>query len=840
MKLGAANPKAGKAPAKQALPGRSLWLYLAPAPVVAVLVLLLLAFVAQQWVQSGERETARRGMHRAAGVLAGQVAGNLENARHLLRLIAADPRVEAALGGDDAMRAGLAEQLLRDAVPQWLQLRLLPADWNRPEVDGPAPMGYAGVDMVRRAVGGTPPPAEVHQLTGGVPYVALAEAVKVKGATLGVLFAALPLTAVTAVIDAQTGLPGRAWLTQRVDGGKVALGVASAADAQADDAVAVPGSILEVAYRARPELASVALLLPFLGMVIGGAAALGLVGYLQWRHLVKDLRTDLGSAVAFGEAILNGQGGGPVAPQLRATADALVLLAQYAQSARGSPRGKAGAAVPQGAGVSSFASNTAQQEVMVEELDPNDASLAEMAAGPRPLLPPQVFRAYDIRGLAGAELSPEGVALLGRALGTLVQEGGGHNLAVGRDARLSSPKLAAALIEGIASSGLDVIDLGAVPTPLAYFSRFAVPTDGVVMVTGSHNPAAYNGFKIQLGDDMLAEGDLAALRERTVRGQLASGKGARMPRDLGDDYVNRILGDVALARDLRIVVDAGNGIAGPLAVQLFEALGCEVSPLYCEPDGAFPHHHPDPGVPENLADLIATVQATGADLGIAFDGDGDRVVFIDSAGDPVWPDQLLMLLAADVLVRHPGADILYDVKSSRHLAGFVLASGGRPIMWQSGHARIKAKLRDTGALLAGEFAGHYYIKERWYGFDDGLYTAARVLEILSADARPTAEIFAELPSSPATPEYQLVLPEGRSVELMRAIAAKAEFADAKIVDIDGLRVEFAAGWGLVRASNTTPALTFRFEAEDEDALARVQERFRRLLAAVDPALSPPF
>jgi phosphomannomutase/phosphoglucomutase len=298
--------------------------------------------------------------------------------------------------------------------------------------------------------------------------------------------------------------------------------------------------------------------------------------------------------------------------------------------------------------------------------------------------------------------------------------------------------------------------------------------------------------------------------------------------------------EIQLARPLKVVVDAGNGVAGDLAIATFEALGCEVVPVFCEPDGSFPNHHPDPSQPENLASLALEVAAQEADIGIAFDGDGDRLGVIDEAGKAIWPDRLLMLLAADVLGRHPGVDIIYDVKSSRHLASFVLSHGGRPIMWQSGHSRMRAKMLETGALLGGEFSGHLFIKERWYGFDDAIYAAARLLEIMALDSRPASAMFAEIPDSPASPEYQLMLEEGRSAELMQALDPHKVFDDARLVELDGLRVEFAEGWGLIRPSNTTPALTFRFEADDERALEGIKSRFRDLLQRVAPDLEAPF
>jgi phosphomannomutase/phosphoglucomutase len=422
----------------------------------------------------------------------------------------------------------------------------------------------------------------------------------------------------------------------------------------------------------------------------------------------------------------------------------------------------------------------------------------------------------------------------------LVQEQGGSQVAVGHDARVSSPSLVEALTNGLTGSGCDVLDIGQAPTPLLYFALHSQPVQAGVMVTGSHNPTEYNGFKIVIGERVLDGAELLQLRERMQEGVFNHGSGQVERVDLFGDYIEAVNREVQLARPLKVVVDAGNGVAGELAIGVLEALGCEVVPLFCEPDGSFPNHHPDPGQPDNLSALMLEVQAQAADIGVAFDGDGDRLGVVDNTGQLIWPDRVLMLLASDILGRHPGVDILYDVKSSRHLASFVLSHGGRPIMWQSGHSRMRAKMLETGALLGGEFSGHLFVKERWYGFDDAIYATARVLEILALDSRPADALFAEIPDSPATPEYQMMLDEGQSADLMRALDAHKVFDDARLVELDGLRVEFADGWGLIRPSNTTPALTFRFEADSEGALEQIKARFRDLLRRAAPDMQAPF
>jgi phosphomannomutase/phosphoglucomutase len=443
-----------------------------------------------------------------------------------------------------------------------------------------------------------------------------------------------------------------------------------------------------------------------------------------------------------------------------------------------------------------------------------------------------IFRAYDIRGVVGETLD-EGVArLIGQAIGTLMRERGLKDIVVGRDGRHSGPSLSAALIEGLRRAGRDVIDLGQVPTPVVYFGTYHFNTGCGVAVTGSHNPPDYNGFKIVVGGETLAGDAIRDLYVRIAENRLdAGGGGGLQSRDVGQDYVGRIAGDIALERKLKVVVDAGNGVAGNLGPHVLEAIGAEVVPLHCEIDGDFPNHHPDPGDPKNLADLITFVGKFKADLGLAFDGDGDRLGVVTREGEIIYPDRLLMLFAQDVLSRNPGASVIYDVKCTGHLAGQILRHGGSPIMWKTGHSLIKAKMRETEAELAGEMSGHFFFRERWYGFDDGIYSAARLLEILAADERTPGEIFAELPKGVSTPELKVPMAEGEHYAYMERFREQARFDGAKIATIDGVRADWPDGWGLVRCSNTTPCLVLRFDADSAEALKRIQETFRAQLLA---------
>ena len=463
-----------------------------------------------------------------------------------------------------------------------------------------------------------------------------------------------------------------------------------------------------------------------------------------------------------------------------------------------------------------------------------------MTSTPYPTPAPEIFKAYDIRGIVERTLTPQAVLAIGHALGSEAVARGQRAIAVGRDGRLSGPELAGALADGIRAAGVDVLDIGCVPTPLSYFAAYELGTDSCVSVTGSHNPPDYNGLKMVLGGQTLYGAQIQDLRRRIAENDLAHGAGELFHAQVLDAYLERVTADVKLSRPMKIVIDCGNGVAGAVAPELFRRLGCELVELFCEVDGTFPNHHPDPSKPENLADVVRALRETDAELGLAFDGDGDRLGVVTKDGEIIYPDRQLMLFAADVLSRVPGGEIIYDVKCTRNLAGWIRGHGGVPTMWNTGHALVKAKLKETGAPLAGEMSGHMFFKERWFGFDDGLYAGARLLEILSRQADPSAALKA-LPDAVSTPELNLKMAEGEPFTLVQRLRDKATFARAEqIVTIDGVRVEYADGFGLARPSNTTPVVVLRFEADSDAALARIQADFRRAIDAVWPGLALPF
>jgi phosphomannomutase/phosphoglucomutase len=452
-----------------------------------------------------------------------------------------------------------------------------------------------------------------------------------------------------------------------------------------------------------------------------------------------------------------------------------------------------------------------------------------------------IFRAYDIRGIVDETLTVESVTSLGKAIGSLALENSQRCLAVGRDGRVSGPVLVEALCAGIISTGCDVLDIGMVPTPLLYYATQVFETHSGVMLTGSHNPMEYNGLKTVINGSALTESSIQDLYKRIIETRYETGRGEINTLSVTDRYITHIHNTVRLRKPLKIVVDCGNGVSGMIAPELYRRLGCDVQELFCEIDGEFPNHHPDPSQPENLQDLINKVLETNADVGLAFDGDGDRIGVVTKQGQIVWPDRLLMLFAKDLLANHPGAKIIYDVKCTSHLETLIKEYGGEPIMWKTGHSLIKSKLAETQALLAGEMSGHIFFRDRWYGFDDALYAGARLLEILAHTDDDIDGLFRQIPNSINTPELKIFVEENNKFRLMEKLIAKANFTTAQdITTIDGLRVNFADGWGLVRPSNTTPYLVLRFEAESEKVLATIQALFRSFLLSVDPALELPF
>jgi phosphomannomutase len=449
---------------------------------------------------------------------------------------------------------------------------------------------------------------------------------------------------------------------------------------------------------------------------------------------------------------------------------------------------------------------------------------------------PTIFKAYDIRGVVGKSIDETFAEHLGRAFGSAAVAAGERAVAVGRDGRLSGPGLVAALVRGLKSTGLDVVDIGAVTTPMLYYVAATRGKQGCrsgIQVTGSHNPKDYNGFKMVLGGRAIYGEEIQRLRQRIEAEDYVKKPGRSATMDIGAEYLQRIVGDCKLARRMKIVVDSGNGIPGASSPGVLRALGCEVIELYSEVDGDFPNHHPDPSKPENLAELIAKVKSSGAELGIAFDGDGDRLGLVTKDGQIIYPDRQLMLLATDVLKRNKGATVIFDVKCSQRLAPAIRKAGGVPMMYKTGHSLIKAKMAEVGAPISGEMSGHIFFGERWYGFDDATYCAARVLEILSRSKNPS-QVLNALPTSFSTPELNVPCAEGEPARIVAELQKNARFSGAELTTIDGVRADYADGFGLIRGSNTTPVLVLRFEGHTPAALHRIETQFMAALRAVKP------
>jgi phosphomannomutase/phosphoglucomutase len=802
--------------------------------VIVTLVGLLCGAVLYFLQDISEKERSGQEVQAAATGVANAISGQIQLYKALLTRLALDPWLEEGIKTGDRAALLAQEEVMAGLIPQASSVHLLPSDWDLP--GGQRQLSFATLAMLREVRdSGKASPAEVHQFSSSRPHIAMAVPILARGTgqVLGILHLTLPMTILQQAMEAVVGRDAQVELRQLVDGEEVVLLTnedAGQIRGNGNGGFLISGSIWKVVFQL-PEVGSLPAINPVMVAVpLLGLMLIGLLMAFQVRRLKGMLQVDNDTII---KIVNRGLHGRPVKSErsrlreLQLTMDQLVDMAHHISPALEQQHKLAEAEE----GVAK------KDKVSPEKSKPTAVSTPSPAVAN---LPATIFRAYDIRGVAGSELSPELVFQLGRAIGSEAGDQGEQSMIIARDGRNSSPDITAELCRGLIASGRDVVDIGVVPTPVLYFATHFLGSSSGVMVTGSHNPPDYNGFKIVINGTTLSGEAIQGLKKRIESSNFTEGKGSRQEEDLIPDYLGRITEDVQMSRPLKVVVDCGNGVAGVIAPALLKAMGCEVEELYCEVNGNFPNHHPDPGKPENLLDLVAAVKSKQADLGIAFDGDGDRLGVVDSSGKIIWPDRLLILLARDVLSRQPGADIIYDIKSTRHLASAILSGGGRPLMWKSGHSLIKTKLQEGGAMLAGEMSGHIFFQERWYGFDDGIYAAARLLEILSTDARSSAEVFAELPESPSTPELNMPLAEDAKFALLQKMRADGGIPGAKLITIDGIRAEFERGWGLIRPSNTTPSVVFRFEADDETELQKIQQLFRERLLAIDSNLKLPF
>jgi len=846
----------------------------------AALTIALVA--AGYWIYQGRARSQAEAADTAAKGQAQQIAGNVaapfSAMRKQLVKLGSDAAVIAAFeAGDADALQGLAEQHAGE-FHLALKLRLLFPGLTETDPASQPPISYASLDMLRRAEDSTAPvSAEVHLFGSAGQHIAMvAPALDAAGQLRGLLHLSLDLALFTEILDGLDVHGGRAELRQ-ADGGKsVMLGSAGdGASASEPVIVAVPDTRWNIAYFSPAGSMAVLVgetggadswLMPGVVVLVTGVAA---VAFMLRRRTRSEAVTGhaAGNVVYAGAVRAIMEGVHPGMEKLVPNLPGLGQKRAIAPVSRGMSGDDITRMVTHSGPKVAVGDTTEPNPILgtvkptpqpkpkpsapsppapVSKPRPASAVAAEAAAAatpPAPEVSPGIFRAYDIRGIVGKTLTAEIVTKIGQAIGAEAGDRGQQTIAVGRDGRLSSPELSDALILGLRAAGRNVMDIGMVPTPVLYFATHELDAHNGVMVTGSHNGPEYNGIKIVLGDETLAEEAIQGLYQRVVKGDLGSGQGTLESADVVAAYIRRISDDipVALGGAFKIVIDCGNGVAGAVAPQLIRALGHDVIEMYCDVDGRFPNHHPDPSQPENMQALIQRVQEEQADLGLAFDGDGDRLGVVDASGRIIWPDQQLMILARDVLTRNPGAQIIYDVKCSRHLGLAIEAAGGKPLMWRTGHSLIKRKMKECDAPLAGEMSGHIFFKERWFGFDDAMYTAARLLEVLMGMRRKPVDVFAELPPSVTTPELRVPLPEPAHRPFMQSLGGKlASFKDARVVDIDGFRVEFADGWGLVRPSNTAPALVVRFEADNDAAMHRIKEAFRGVLLAAKADLKLPF
>ena len=778
-------------------------------------------------------------------------------------LLAKDPDIAYLLmvGNESALQS--REESLRYVFPQAINVQLLPPGISEVDMDASPPLSYAALAQMRAAEAAeAEPPIEVHLFNTPQQHINIARRVvdPAGSGVVGHVMVSLSADVLKNILNDIRELDG--YIEVQQDGAKGApvvitrYGEQSLKQGDADRVVRIEGSRWQVAYW--PAISGLVALggisiWVLAAFILSATAMVALIIFLTGK-IKNALRVDQVSMVTIMKDFRDGRSRREYPSGLAEMHESIEFMTQLAagtqpaQQFTPAPReqdaayhaaGESGDDMDEGGideGIAADFGSAIRSDNLILEEDP----LVMEADDEIVDIDPSIFRAYDIRGVVDQSLTTTAVRLIGRAIGSETLQRGRDTVVVGRDGRLSGPSLSEALISGIISTGCDVKDIGCVPTPVLYFATHYLDSQSGVVVTGSHNPPDYNGLKIVIDGETLSGESIQSLHERIKSGKFISGEGSVEVINVVPDYIERIRGDVTVARPLKVVVDCGNGVAGGVIPRLLKGLGCEVTELFCEVDGNFPNHHPDPSKAENMKDLVTAVTDTQADIGLAFDGDGDRLGVVTADGKIIWPDRVLMLYAIDILTRNPGGQIIYDVKCTRYLDSIIREHGGEPLMWKTGHSFIKEKIRETGALLAGEMSGHIFIKERWYGFDDALYAAARLLEILARDERSSTEVFAALPDSVNTPEINVTMREGEPPVFINQLLESAHFEGATVSTIDGLRADFEDGWGLVRASNTTPVLVLRFEADTDEALARIMGDFRRVMLQVNMHLSLPF
>ncbi len=853
-----------------------------------ILIFAIALWLSQQASFSQIRMQQRAAKNTISTSVADQLSKTVSSYAHSLESLARDPVLIKLVGNGDRAAISKRSAELYKVFPHAIALRIFPVGIPRLDANKTPPVGYACLDLISHVDrGDKQPPIEIHSPLTKDRHLEIVRPVFNGSRLVGYLQLVIKVSAV------------QHWLRSVAKGYYIEL--VQTADGQADiligkdgnvalrtnsiSYVAVAGTRWKVSVWSKATLPVLPITIQVVFVFIFAVALIGVVVYFLRRSVSNTIRLDANNLTQLTIDTLRGNKQHDYQLFMSEFDDAAKRISEYSQTtANERERDDDPNAI-------NFGSNDinaidplymANEGVSVEEVDESaipgdyqqqsmnqpvshkstphptqqskavfeghDPSLAPAAGQsvssvrqPLPDMPPaEIFKAYDIRGVVGTSLSPAYATLIGKAIGSAAIDRGLTKMAFARDGRLSGPELGQAFVQGVQSTGVNILDVGMVPTPVLYFAA-TEHTDGTgVMLTGSHNPPDYNGFKMMLGGETLSGDQIQELRTRIEKKDFSTGAGKYENQGVGKAYIDRIISDVKLTRPINVVIDCGNGVAGAIAPLLFKSMGCRVTELFCDVDGKFPNHHPDPSKPENMRDLVAAVKEKKADIGLAFDGDGDRLGVIDSNGNMIYPDRLMMLFSADVLSRHHGAQIIYDIKCSNNLTKVIWEKGGEPLMWKTGHSLIKSKMKQSGAQLAGEMSGHIFFKERWYGFDDGMYSAARLLEIISPAHESTGEIFAALPDAYNTPEINISMSEGEHHQFIDDLMMQADFGEANVTMIDGIRADFSDGWGLVRASNTTPVLVLRFEGQNQKAMERIQQTFKAQMLAVKPDLKLPF
>ncbi|MCK5830944.1 MAG: phosphomannomutase/phosphoglucomutase [Methylococcales bacterium] len=782
------------------------------------------------------------------------ISSHVKTLQKTVLKIAESPEVIAAIESNDPLKIAQTATMLEQYVPKIMKLRLLTTGTTEIDRSSIPHMGNADLIMVQESLSLIKDQHPILQGEGENRHLAITSAIKKNGQPIGVVLASLKFDFLQSSISAYQIPNSYLELKQN----KASLGSAGSLSDKngTSNVINIPKSPWSVHYWHSSKIDQ-STLFSFIGIIFFPAFLSGLTCFICYRKVGNLLKKDHHSLLQIIKDLSTGKNVGSYPMHLNemeSISSKIIQLKRSLSHEENDSQSKTNEENNK-PNISNKNNNSGEllnvsfldTNINVDEIDSEPSNSLNHSPLPntdkvdkKPIS--TIFKANDIRGIVGKSLTKEIVFNIGRALGSEAKEQDISTINIGRDARLSSPELAESLTKGVISTGINILDLGLVPSPLVYFVTHYSEGNSGIVITGSHNPSEYNGLKIIINGKVLAGKKLKELSQRIDNEDFISAEEGSVKQNtmFVNEYIGIISDDIHIVRPMKIVVDCGNGAASQLAPLLLKTLGCEVIELFCEIDGAFPNHHPDPAKPENLTDLVKAVQEHKAEVGIAFDGDGDRLGVVDSQGNIIWPDRQMMLFAKEVLTLKPGAGIIYDVKCSRHLGEQIVKNGGSPLMWKTGHSFMKEKIKETGSALAGEMSGHFYFNDRWFGSDDALYAASRLIEILSADTRSSAEVFSSFPNSENTPEFTVELTEEEHFNFMDQVFTEQRFTEGKIIKIDGMRVEFSDGWGLVRASNSTPAITLRFEADTIEALQRIQSQFKELLVKIKSDIKLPF